>query len=131
MDYNDFELAAFWVLCIGAALILVVTGSLLHRHCGAKAMGWFLFLGIIGSMIYGYFAGILLIAAVPPPYVPGLSEGRGLDLRGMALVLGSWCGGVLGVLATILTCAVSKATRWNKRRKSIRPPTEHSQASGG
>lgn len=122
MDYNDFELVAFWVLCFLGALVPLVTGVLLHRHRGASAMGWYLFLGILGSIAYGYCAGLLLNQAVPPPYVPGLSEGRGLDLRGMGLIIGSWIGGVFGVLATVLTFAVSTIVRWNRRRGSGRRP---------
>src|SRR5690606_28276793 len=93
MDYNDFELAAFWVLCFAAVVPLVILGVLVHLRCGARARGWYLFLGCFGSIVYGLFAGGLVNTMFPPPYVQGLSEGRGLDLRGVALILGSWAGG--------------------------------------
>ena len=117
MDYNDFETAAFWALGLGAALVSVATGVQLQVRRGAdtvdRAMYRYLLWGVVGSVTYGLFAGMLLGALVPPPYVPGLSEGRGLDLRGLALVLGSWLGGLLGVLATVLTALVC----WIVRRQ--------------
>ena len=117
MDYNDFELAAFWVLCFAAVVPLVILGVLVHLRCGARARGWYLFLGCFGSIVYGLFAGGLVNTMFPPPYVQGLSEGRGLDLRGVALILGSWAGGILGVFAVAATSLVSIWVRPGRRRK--------------
>lgn len=122
MDYNDFEFAAFWVLCFAAALPLVAIGVFVHMRRGSRAMDWYIFAGCLGSIIYGCFAGILVGILFPPPYAPGLSEGQGLDLRGMALIFGSWIGGILGFLATLLTFAVTKFVQWGHRRSSTPSP---------
>lgn len=121
MDYNDYELVAFWVLCLGAAMPLVAIGVFVHLRRGARALDWYMFLGCIGSIAYGCFAGLVVDAVFPPPYVPGLSEGRGLDLRGVALVIGSWIGGILGVVATVATFLVSKLVHWRRQRKTAMP----------
>lgn len=118
MGYHDFELAAFWVLCFAAAVPLVILGVQVHLRRGTKARGWYLFLGYLASIIYGLFAGGLLNAIFPPPYIQGLSEGRGLDLRGIALILGSWVGGVLGVVSVVATSLVST---WVRRRTARKP----------
>lgn len=118
MDYNDFELVAFWVLTLAAALPLAAIGILVHVRGGARAPGLYLVLGSTASIVYGYFAGMVAGALFPPPYVPGLSEGKGLDLRGVALVFGSWIGGILGVLATLATFAVSRLVHWRRARKT-------------
>ena len=120
MDYNDFELVAFWVLCLAAALPLVAIGIHVHVCRGARAGHWYLVLGCLGSIVYGLFAGLAIGSVFPPPYVPGLSEGRGLDLRGISLVFGSWFGGVLGFLATLATFATSKSVRWRRQRRAAR-----------
>ncbi|KAA0977609.1 hypothetical protein FQ154_07840 [Paeniglutamicibacter gangotriensis] len=120
MDYNDFEIAAFWVLSFAAAVPMVILGVLVHLRCGARARGRYLFLGCLASIIYGLFAGVLVNAMFPPPYVQGLSEGRGLDLRGTALILGSWVGGILGFIAVVTTSLVSSwMRRRTARRKSV------------
>ncbi|WP_411734023.1 hypothetical protein [Paeniglutamicibacter sp.] len=119
MDYNDFELVAFWVLALAAALPLAAIGILVHVRGGARAPGLYLVLGTTASIVYGYFAGLLVGTLFPPPYVPGLSEGRGLDLRGLALIFGSWIGGALGVLTTLVTFAVSKTVQWRRARRAL------------
>ena len=120
MDYNDFELVAFWVLCLAAALPLVAIGIHVHVRRGARALDWYMFLGCLGSIAYGLFAGLAVGAAFPPPYVPGLSEGKGLDVRGISLVFGSWFGGILGFLATLATFATSKSVHWRRHRRAAR-----------
>jgi hypothetical protein len=118
MDYNDFELLAFWVLAFAAAPALTAIGILVHVRGGAKAPGLYLVLGITASIVYGIFAGVAVGIMFRPPYVPGLSGGRGLDLRGITLVMGSWIGGALGVLATVLASAISRLMHWNRKRKT-------------
>ena len=118
MDYIDFEIAAFWVLCFAAAVPLAIFGVLVHLRCSARARGWYLFLGCFASIIYGLFAGGLVNAMFPPPYVQGLSEGRGLDLRGIALIFGSWAGGILGIVTVVATSLVSSWVRPGRRRKT-------------
>lgn len=122
MDYNDFELAAFWVLAGTAAGLLLPAGIHTHARGSARALGWYLFLGTGFSILYGLFAGILVGMLFPPPYVPGLSEGRGLDLRGLVLILGSWIGGALGALTTLVSFAVSKTVKWRRARKAPQDP---------
>ena len=121
MDYNDYELIASGVLMFAAALVLTAVGIIVHMRGGSRALGLYLVLGVAASIVYGIFAGIVFGAIFEPPYVPGLSEGRGLDLRGVALIIGSWVGGVLGVLATILTWTISTFIRWRRKRKTTEP----------
>ncbi|OIH83403.1 hypothetical protein BLJ79_15055 [Arthrobacter sp. UCD-GKA] len=130
MDYNDFELVAFWVLCLAAALPLVAIGTYVHVRRGARALDWYMFLGCLGSIVYGLFAGMAVGAVFPPPYVPGLSEGKGLDMRGISLVFGSWFGGILGFLATLATFATSKSVRWRRHRRAARSARVHTPGTG-
>lgn len=115
MDYDDFELIAAVGLCLIGPAAVITVGVLLHRLRPSGAGNLYLFCGILGSIVYGYAAGVLMLTTFPPPYVPGLSEGRGLDLRGMILILGSWLGGLLAGLGTVLSFAISQFI--NKRRK--------------
>ena len=130
MDYNDFELVAFWVLCFAAALPLAAIGIHVHVRRGARALDWYMFLGCLGSIVYGLFAGLAVGAVFPPPYVPGFAEGKGLDLRGTSLVFGSWFGGILGFLATLATFATSKAVRWRRHRRATRSHPVQATGSG-
>lgn len=123
MDYNDFELIAAVGLCLIGPLVAVITGVLLHRRRHSGAGHWYLFCGLLGSILYGFFAGLLLNAMYPPPYVPGLSEGRGLDLRGIILILSSWLGGLLAGLGTVLCFAISQAICWRRKRKALQDET--------
>ncbi|BCW68924.1 hypothetical protein NicSoilB4_36870 (plasmid) [Arthrobacter sp. NicSoilB4] len=107
MDYNDFELVAFWVLACVPSVLLVITGTVAHRRLSKAWVPRYLIVGILGCLIYAAFAGGLVAQLVPPPYVPGLSEGRGLDLRGVGLIVGSWIGGLTGIVAALITVAGS------------------------
>lgn len=107
MDYNDFELVAFWVLACVPSVLLVITGTV--AHCGSSK-AWvprYLIFGVLGCFIYAALAGGLVAQLVPPPYVSGLSEGQGLDLRGVGLIVGSWIGGLAGVVSALMTVAGS------------------------
>ncbi|MDO2933119.1 hypothetical protein Q2T94_02210 [Paeniglutamicibacter sulfureus] len=123
MDYNDYDydLIGFWVLTSAAALVSITVGSLVHMRGGSRAPGLYLVLGVAASIVYGIFAGIVVGAIFEPPYVPGLSEGRGLDLRGIGLIIGSWVGGALGVLATVLMWTISTFIRWRRKRRTTEP----------
>ena len=107
MDYNDFELVAFLVLSSVPSGLLVMTGIVAHRRLSKGWVPRYLILGILGCLIYAAFAGGVVAQLIPPPYVPGLSEGRGLDLRGVGLIVGSWIGGVTGIVAALITVAGS------------------------
>ncbi|PQZ93026.1 hypothetical protein CQ018_11275 [Arthrobacter sp. MYb227] len=119
MDYNDFELIAAVGLCLIGPLAAVTSAVLLHRRRPDGISHWYLLCGILGSILYGFFAGLMLIELFPPPYVPGLSEGRGLDLRGIILILGSWVGGLLAGLGTMLSFAISQSIQWRRKRKAL------------
>lgn len=123
MDYDDFEMLAAVGLCLIGPAAVITTGVLLHRRRPRGAGNLYLFCGILGSIVYGYAAWVLLLTIFPPPYVPGLSEGRGLDLRGMILILGSWLGGLLAGLSTVLSFAISQAINWRRKRATARDET--------
>lgn len=119
MDYSDFELVAAVGLCILGPLSTVIIGITLHRRRTEGISHWYLLCGILGAILYGFFAGTILISVVPPPYVPGLSEGRGLDLRGIILILGSWLGGLFTALGTVLCFAISHMLHQRLKRKAL------------
>jgi hypothetical protein len=107
VDYNDFELVAFWVLACAPSVLLVIGGTAAHRRSSKAWVPRYLIFGILGCLIYAALAGGLVAQLVPPPYVPGLSEGQGLDLRGVGLIVGSWIGGLAGVVSALITIAGS------------------------
>lgn len=111
MDYNDFELVAFWVLSCAPGVLLTIAGIFVHRRLARTWMPRYLILGILGCFIYAAFAGLVVMRLFPPPYVPGLSEGRGLDLRGVGFVAGSWVGALAGVVLALTTVAGSSLVR--------------------
>ena len=111
MDYNDFELVAFWVLSLAPGVLLTITGIFVHRRLSTAWVPRYLIFGILGCFIYAAFAAPVVMRLFPPPYVPGLSEGRGLDLRGVGLVVGSWIGAFAGVVFALLTVAGSSIVR--------------------
>lgn len=61
--------------------------------------------------IYAMLAGRLAAQMFPPPYVPGVSEGRGLDLRGVGFFIGSWIGALTGVVCALITVGFSSIVR--------------------
>lgn len=111
MDYNDFELVAFWVLSLAPGVLLATAGITAHKRLSTARVPRYLILGILGCFIYAMFAGVLMGKLFPPPYVPGLSEGRGLDLRGIGFIVGSWIGAVVGVVFAVVTVAGSSIVR--------------------
>lgn len=111
VDYDDFELVAFWVLSSAPGILLILVGIVAHNRMTKAWMPRYLILGILGCFIYAAFAGGLVARLFPPPYVPGLSEGRGLDLRGVGLIVGSWIGGLAGVVFALITVAGSSIVR--------------------
>lgn len=115
MVYDDFELAAFWVLSGAPAILLMIAGIRAH---GRQSKAWphlYLIFGIGGCIVYAAFAGVLVAKLFPPPYVAGLSEGRGLDLRGMGILFGSWLGAIAGVVTALLTVAVCYIAKFFSR----------------
>lgn len=111
MGYNEFEYVAFWVLVLAPGVVMVTTGIRAHKVPSTTWVPRYLILGILGCFIYAAFAGSLIAKMVPPPYVPGLSDGKGLDLRGVGLVVGSWIGGLTGVVFALMTVAGSSIAR--------------------
>lgn len=114
MGYNEFEYMAFWMLVLAPGVLLVTAGVRAHKRPSTRWVPRYLSLGLLGCFIYAAFAGGLVAKMVPPPYVPGLSEGKGLDLRGVGLVVGSWIGGLAGVVLALLTVAGSSIVRWRR-----------------
>ncbi|MET3172825.1 UNVERIFIED_ORG: hypothetical protein ABIB52_000653 [Arthrobacter sp. UYCu721] len=111
MDYNYFELVAFWVLSLAPGVFLAIAGIIAHNRLSTAWVPRYLILGILGCFIYAMFAGGLVAKLFPPPYVPGLSEGRGLDLRGVGLFIGAWIGALAGVVLALMTVAGSSIVR--------------------
>ncbi|MEV7132129.1 hypothetical protein AB0N24_04490 [Arthrobacter sp. NPDC093128] len=117
MDYNDFELVAFWLLSSAPGVLLMTIGIIAHNKLSKPWMPRYLILGILGCFIYATFAGELVAQLFPPPYIPGRSEGRGLDLRGMGIFIGSWIGALAGVVCALITGAGSSIVlRLRERR---------------
>ena len=108
VDWNTFEAAAFWVLAVGPIVILAVTARLVYAKGSGACLAWYFHLGGLLSLAYVFFSGFLVLEIFPPPYVPGLSEGQGLDLRGLALVFGGMVGGVAGFITTLISFGVAK-----------------------
>lgn len=77
VDYNEFEYVAFSVLILLPGVVLVTTGISAHKRRSTSWMPRYLIVSILGCFLYAAFASGLLAKMVPPPYVPGLSEGRG------------------------------------------------------
>ena len=111
MDYNDFELVAFWVLSCAPDVLLTTAGINAHNRLSTMWVPRYSLFGILGCFIYAMFAGGLVRELFPPPYVPGLSEGQGLDLRGLGFIIGSWIGGLAGVVFALLAVAGSSIVR--------------------
>jgi len=111
VDYNDFELVAFSVLSSAPGILLILGGIVAHNRLSKAWMPQYLVLGILGCFVYATFAGGLVAHLFPPPYVPGLSEGRGLNLRGVGFFIGSWIGALAGVVCALITVAVSSIVR--------------------
>jgi hypothetical protein len=89
----------------------MITGIVAHNRLSTAWAPRYLILGILGCFVYAAFAGVLVAQLFPPPYVPGLSEGQGLDLRGVLLIVGSWVGGIAGIVCALITVAVSWTTQ--------------------
>ncbi|MDN4642950.1 hypothetical protein [Arthrobacter sp. PsM3] len=121
MDYNNFELVAFWVLSLAPGVLLTTAGILAHKRLSTAWVPRYLILGILGCFIYAAFAGLVIRGLFPPPYVPGLSEGQGLDLRGIGLIAGSWIGALAGVAFALMTVAGSSIARRLKAAGSLSP----------
>jgi hypothetical protein len=111
VDYNDFELVAFWVLSSAPGILLILVGIVAHSRLPKAWVPRYMIFGILGCFIYAMFAGGLVAQMFPPPYVPGLSEGRGLDLLGVVFFIGSWIGALVGVACALITVAGSAIIR--------------------
>lgn len=123
MDYNDVEFVAFWVLSCAPGVLLTVAGIVAHK----RSYMWiprYLIVGILGCFIYAAFLGALIVQLFPPPDVPGLSGGRGLDLRGVGFVIGSWIGGIAGVVCALITAAGSSVVLRLRARRARKLPMD-------
>lgn len=130
MDYDAFEFVAFCVLAGAPGVLLITTGIIAHNRSSGTWIPRYLVLGILGCFIHAMFAGGIVRQLFPPPYVPGLSEGRGLDLRGIGFFVGSWIGALAGVVCALLTVAGSAITqRLRRGQPSPEAPAEPPGAS--
>lgn len=117
MNYDSLEILGFWGLSTFPAAALVATGMLIHTRSSDALMSRYLIGGIGASIVYAMFAGILVLQMFPPPFEPGLSSGRGLDLRGMGFVLGGFVGGASGAATALVAFVTSRTVKWHRRRK--------------
>jgi uncharacterized membrane protein YccC len=119
VDYNDLELVAFWILSSAPGILLILVGIVAHNRLSKAWMPRYLVLGVLGCFIYAMFAGVVVAQLLPPPYVPGLSEGQGLDLRGVLLIVGSWVGGITGIVCALITVAGSSIVTRLRAARSV------------
>ncbi|RAN76459.1 hypothetical protein B5P43_22910 [Bacillus sp. SRB_336] len=121
LDYDTTELV------VGAALVLLPIAGLVAAGlwCMKKPkarMPWFFFLGPAASLAYGWLAGQLALAVFGPPFDPAFAGGRGLDLRGMIIVLGAMAGGAAGMVISVVFCCVNLVRSLAQRRREVRVP---------
>lgn len=116
MDYDDIELLASCVLTVIPAVLLVLIGILVHKRASAGSLGLYALIGIMASLLYAFVAPSITMALLPPPDDPSFADGRGLDLRGVALVLGSWVGALLGAGTTLIVVGAAKVLGWKAKR---------------
>jgi hypothetical protein len=125
MNYNDFEFVAFCILSSAPGLVLITVGIIAHHRSAKAWIPGYLIVGILSCFLYAMFAGRLAAQLFPPPYVPGLSEGRGLDLRGVGFFVGAWIGAIAGVAGALITAAGSSLTLRIRRRQEFGLPVNH------
>ena len=119
MDYETVE------LIVGSVLVLVPIVAVPGYGWWClkkpqKRMAWFFFVGLVGSMAYGWFAGQLAFAAFRPPYDEYFAGGNGLDLRGMIIIAGAMLGGAAGVLTSMVLCAANLVRQFIQRPRGPR-----------
>ena len=108
MDWNTFELTAFFVLSLAPIVVLALTGRFVRLKQSRVWLNWYLPFGLLCSAALMFFGGPVTMKVFPPPYVPGLSDGRGLDLRGLFVIFGSWVGGVAGLVTTAISFVLAE-----------------------
>ncbi|MFK0004290.1 hypothetical protein [Paenarthrobacter sp. NPDC090522] len=119
MDYDDLELILFWVLAVAPSVLLIIAGAVIHAKLPRRWMARFLVAGLLACIAYCAFGGIVAMRLFPPPYDEHFAGGRGLDLRGTALILGGFAGAAAGAAATLGTFGVSAfLARWRAVRTS-------------
>jgi hypothetical protein len=121
VDYNDVELVAFWVLSCAPGVLLTLAGIVAHKRSYMWIPGY-LIVGILGCFIYAAFLGALIVQLFPPPDVPRHQTRRGLDLRGVGFVIGSWIGGIAGVVCALITAAGSSIVLRVQAGRARKPP---------
>ena len=95
MGWNIFELTAFFVLSLAPIVVLAVAGRFVRLKQSRVWLNWYLSLGLLSSAALMFFGGPVMMKVFPPPYVPGLSEGRGIGSSRVARdfwFLGWWGG---------------------------------------
>lgn len=120
MDYDTVELLVASVL----VLVPIVTISAMGTWClakGERRLPWFFFLAPLGSVLFAWLAGGLALKLFPPPYDEHFAGGRGLDLRGMIIVLGAMLGGFAGIVTSVVLCTVNLVRQYLQRPRAARP----------
>lgn len=107
MVYDDLERVLFCVLAVAPAVLLVIAGAITHTKLSRRWMPRYLIAGILACIAFFAFGGAAAMAIFPPPYDAYFASGKGLDLRGVGLMVGAWIGATAGAVATLGTFGVS------------------------
>lgn len=106
MDYGQLSEIAFILLIIVPIIASAAIGLDTHLRRGRHALALYLSYGIAACMLYAAAAGLLANWLIPPPYDPAFAGGRGLDLRGVGLIIGGWIGAAGALATTIISYLV-------------------------
>ncbi len=106
MAYERVSAVLFFVLIIAPVLVSVGAGLGVHRRGRREALKIYLGAGAFLALVYAFLAPPVVNWLVPPPYDPTFAGGRGLDLRGVGLVIAGWLGGAAGLVATVVSFTV-------------------------
>ncbi|HKU35046.1 MAG TPA: hypothetical protein VJP90_05805 [Paenarthrobacter sp.] len=107
MDYDSLERVLFSVLAVAPSVLLVVAGVLTHTKLSRQWMPRYLIVGILACIAFFAFGGTAALAMFPPPHDEHFAGGKGLDLRGIGLIVGAWIGAAAGGMATLATFGIS------------------------
>lgn len=119
MDYDTVEMIVGGALALIPIVALAFYGAWCLKK-PQKRMAWFFFVGLMGSLAYGWFAGQLAFALFRPPYDEYFAGGNGLDLRGMIIIGGAMLGGAAGVLTSMVLCGANLVRQFLQRPRVTR-----------
>ncbi len=119
MDYDTLEMIVGSTLVLPPIAAVAAYGWWCLKKPRAR-MAWFFFLAPCASVLYAWAAASLALKVFPPPYNAYFAGGRGLDLRGMIIVLGAMLGGGAGVLASLVLCTGNLVRQFIQERRDDR-----------